>query len=85
MNRSFNVILGGFGGSEQSIKIKIKNKGLLKVEMQMMHLMKKRIFGNYRSGYGMKAKLNMLREMVDTLKNGLKFHMHYPVAGRIDI
>jgi NAD(P) transhydrogenase subunit beta len=40
MNRSFfNVILGGFGATEQSgTENKIKNKDQLKVEMQMMLL-----------------------------------------------
>ena len=39
MNRSFfNVILGGFGATDQSKEKKIKNKDLLKVVMQMMLL-----------------------------------------------
>jgi NAD(P) transhydrogenase subunit beta len=39
MNRSFfNVILGGFGATEQLSHHKIKNKDQLKVEMQMMLL-----------------------------------------------
>ena len=39
MNRSFfNVILGGFGSTEQSALTKIKSKNLLKVVMQMMQL-----------------------------------------------
>ena len=37
MNRSFfNVILGGFGATDQSGSSKVKNKGQLKVVMQMM-------------------------------------------------
>ena len=39
MNRSFfNVILGGFGGTDQISKSITKNKNLLKVEIQMMLL-----------------------------------------------
>ena len=40
MNRSFfNVILGGFGATEQSANSsKVKNKDQLKVETQMMRL-----------------------------------------------
>ena len=39
MNRSFfNVILGGFGATEQTSKIQVKNKDLLKVVMQTMLL-----------------------------------------------
>ena len=39
MNRSFfNVILGGFGATEQSASMKIKNKDQLKVVMLKMQL-----------------------------------------------
>ena len=39
MNRSFfNVILGGFGATEQSASQEIKNKDQLKVVMQKMQL-----------------------------------------------
>ena len=39
MNRSFfNVILGGFGATDDPLKIKIKSKDLSKVVMQMMQL-----------------------------------------------
>ena len=39
MNRSFfNVILGGFGATENFIFREVKNKNLLKVEMRKMQL-----------------------------------------------
>ena len=39
MNRSFfNVILGGFGATDETSKFKIKNKDQLKVEMLTMQL-----------------------------------------------
>ena len=74
MNRSFfNVILGGFGATEQSSIIsEVKSKNLLKVEMQKMQhfLMKNASSVIIVPGYGMAVAQaqHALREMVDTLK-----------------
>ena len=89
MNRSFfNVILGGFGATEQSTSVhKIKNKDQLKMEMQMMpaFLMKNASSVIIVPGYGMAVAQaqHALREMVDTLKkNDIKVsYAIHPVAG----
>ena len=48
MNRSFfNVILGGFGATEETRVVQIKNKDLLKVVMQMMQLFNEKCFISY--------------------------------------
>ena len=55
MNRSFfNVILGGFGASEQSSTNQITNKDLLRVVMQMMQLLMKMLHQSllFRIWYG---------------------------------
>ena len=77
MNRSFNVILGGFGATDETSGATTKNKDQLRVEMLMMQPFNE----NASSviivpGYGMAVAQaqHALREMVDTLKKmTLKF------------
>ena len=72
MNRSFfNVILGGFGATEDSSNSTNKEQRPVKVVMLMMlHLMKNASSVIIVPGYGMAVAQaqHALREMVDTLK-----------------
>ena len=90
MNRSFfNVILGGFGATDEKSSASSKNRDLLKAEMQMMpaFLMKNASSVIIVPGYGMAVAQaqHALREMVDTLKkNDIKVsYAIHPVAGRM--
>ena len=90
MNRSFfNVILGGFGSTEQSSKNKGKEQKPVKSgnAEDAAFLMKNASSVIIVPGYGMAVAQaqHALREMVDTLKkNGVKVsYAIHPVAGRM--
>ena len=90
MNRSFfNVILGGFGATEQSSTLQIKNKRPVKSgnAEDAAFLMKNASSVIIVPGYGMAVAQaqHALREMVDTLKkNDIKVsYAIHPVAGRM--
>ena len=90
MNRSFfNVILGGFGGSEQSNQNQNKEQRPVKSGNadDAAFLMKNASSVIIVPGYGMAVAQaqHALREMVDTLKkNGIKVsYAIHPVAGRM--
>ncbi len=90
MNRSFfNVILGGFGGSDQASKAKGKEQKPVKNGNadDAAFLMKNASSVIIVPGYGMAVAQaqHALREMVDLLKkNGIKVsYAIHPVAGRM--
>ena len=90
MNRSFfNVILGGFGGNDQSSSQKDKEQKPVKSGNadDAAFLMKNASSVIIVPGYGMAVAQaqHALREMVDTLKkNGVKVsYAIHPVAGRM--
>jgi NAD(P) transhydrogenase subunit beta len=90
MNRSFfNVILGGFGGSDQTTLSQGKNKKPVKSgnAEDAAFLMKNASSVIIVPGYGMAVAQaqHALREMADTLKkNGIKVsYAIHPVAGRM--
>ena len=90
MNRSFfNVILGGFGGSDQTTLSQEKNKKPVKSgnAEDAAFLMKNASSVIIVPGYGMAVAQaqHALREMADTLKkNGIKVsYAIHPVAGRM--
>ena len=90
MNRSFfSVILGGFGGTEQSTNNKNKEQRPVKSGNadDAAFLMKNASSVIIVPGYGMAVAQaqHALREMVDTLKkNGIKVsYAIHPVAGRM--
>ena len=90
MNRSFfNVILGGWGGSEQSTNNQSKEQRPVKSGNadDAAFLMKNASSVIIVPGYGMAVAQaqHALREMVDTLKkNGIKVsYAIHPVAGRM--
>ena len=90
MNRSFfNVILGGFGGTDQSSSIKTKEQRPVKSGNadDAAFLMKNASSVIIVPGYGMAVAQaqHALREMVDSLKkNGVKVtYAIHPVAGRM--
>jgi len=90
MNRSFfSVILGGFGGSDQSSSTKDKEQKPVKSGNadDAAFLMKNASSVIIVPGYGMAVAQaqHALREMVDTLKkNGVKVtYAIHPVAGRM--
>ncbi len=90
MNRSFfNVILGGFGGTDQSSSQKDKEQKPVKSGNadDAAFLMKNASSVIIVPGYGMAVAQaqHALREMVDTLKkNGVKVsYAIHPVAGRM--
>ncbi len=90
MNRSFfNVILGGFGGTDQSFSKKDKEKRPVKSGNadDAAFLMKNASSVIIVPGYGMAVAQaqHALREMVDSLKkNGIKVsYAIHPVAGRM--
>ena len=90
MNRSFfNVILGGWGGSEQSTSNQNKEQRPVKSGNadDAAFLMKNASSVIIVPGYGMAVAQaqHALREMVDTLKkNGIKVsYAIHPVAGRM--
>ncbi len=90
MNRSFfNVILGGFGGTEQSLSSKGKEQKPVKNGNadDAAFLMKNASSVIIVPGYGMAVAQaqHALREMVDALKkNGVKVtYAIHPVAGRM--
>ncbi len=90
MNRSFlNVILGGFGATEESLSSKGKEKKPVKSgnAEDAAFLMKNASSVIIVPGYGMAVAQaqHALREMVDTLKkNDIKvFYAIHPVAGRM--
>ena len=90
MNRSFfNVILGGFGGTDQTSSSKNKDQKPVKIgnAEDAAFLMKNASSVIIVPGYGMAVAQaqHALREMVDTLKkNGIKVsYAIHPVAGRM--
>jgi NAD(P) transhydrogenase subunit beta len=88
MNRSFfNVILGGFGATEQSLKNSNKEQKPVKSGNadDAAFLMKNASSVIIVPGYGMAVAQHALREMVDTLKkNDIKVsYAIHPVAGRM--
>tara|TARA_B100001123_G_scaffold432461_1_gene555553 strand:+ start:13 stop:630 length:618 start_codon:yes stop_codon:yes gene_type:complete len=90
MNRSFfNVILGGFGGTNQTSASKGKDKKPVKIgnAEDAAFLMKNASKVIIVPGYGMAVAQaqHALREMVDSLKkNGVKVsYAIHPVAGRM--
>jgi len=90
MNRSFfNVILGGFGGTDQTSSSKSKDQKPVKSgnAEDAAFLMKNSSSVIIVPGYGMAVAQaqHVLREMVDTLKkNGVKVtYAIHPVAGRM--
>ncbi len=90
MNRSFfNVILGGFGGTDQSSSVKNKEQKPVKNGNadDAAFLMKNASSVIIVPGYGMAVAQaqHALREMVDSLKkNGVKVsYAIHPVAGRM--
>ena len=90
MNRSFfSVILGGFGGTDQSLSSKSKEQKPVKSGNadDGAFLMKNASSVIIVPGYGMAVAqaLHALREMVDALKkNGVKVsYAIHPVAGRM--
>jgi NAD(P) transhydrogenase subunit beta len=90
MNRSFfNVILGGFGGTDQSSSTKTKEQRPVKSGNadDAAFLMKNASSVIIVPGYGMAVAQaqHALREMVDSLKkNGVKVtYAIHPVAGRM--
>ena len=90
MNRSFfNVILGGFGGTDQVLKTQSKEQKPVKSGNadDAAFLMKNASSVIIVPGYGMAVAQaqHALREMVDTLKkNGIKVsYAIHPVAGRM--
>ncbi len=90
MNRSFfNVILGGFGGTDQALKSENKEQKPVKSgnSDDAAFLMKNASSVIIVPGYGMAVAQaqHALREMVDTLKkNGIKVsYAIHPVAGRM--
>ena len=90
MNRSFfNVILGGFGGTDQTLSTKDKEQKPVKSgnAEDAAFLMKNASSVIIVPGYGMAVAQaqHALREMVDTLKkNGVKVsYAIHPVAGRM--
>lgn len=90
MNRSFfNVILGGFGGTDQTSSSKDKDKKPVKSgnAEDAAFLMKNASSVIIVPGYGMAVAQaqHSLKEMVDTLKkNGIKVtYAIHPVAGRM--
>jgi len=90
MNRSFfNVILGGFGGTDQSLTTKSKEQKPVKSGNadDAAFLMKNASSVIIVPGYGMAVAQaqHALREMVDVLKkNGVKVsYAIHPVAGRM--
>ena len=90
MNRSFfNVIMGGFGGTDQTSSSKNKDQKPVKIgnAEDAAFLMKNASSVIIVPGYGMAVAQaqHALREMVDTLKkNGIKVsYAIHPVAGRM--
>jgi len=90
MNRSFfNVIMGGFGGTDQTSPSKNKDQKPVKIgnAEDAAFLMKNASSVIIVPGYGMAVAQaqHALREMVDTLKkNGIKVsYAIHPVAGRM--
>ena len=90
MNRSFfNVILGGFGGADQTLSSKDKDKKPVKSgnAEDAAFLMKNASSVIIVPGYGMAVAQaqHSLKEMVDSLKkNGIKVsYAIHPVAGRM--
>ena len=82
MNRSFfNVILGGFGGTDQASKSDNKEQKPVKSgnSDDAAFLMKNASSVIIVPGYGMAVAQaqHALREMVDTLKMVSKFHMQF--------
>jgi len=90
MNRSFfKVILGGFGGTDQTLSSQNKDQKPVKIgnAEDAAFLMKNASSVIIVPGYGMAVAQaqHALREMVDTLKkNGIKVsYAIHPVAGRM--